>query len=123
MDFSIFYKIFSSNNFAAHFLKTRNFTVTNLKRRNSTSHASTHLIFFLMFLTISSTNFHCIWENQFSDLAYFLLDRITFIYLFILLIFRVCICHFSLSSKLSAFLKAKTSTSLGLAVLLICNLI
>ncbi len=73
-----FCEIFSSNNFAAHFLKTRSFTITNLKHHNSTSHASIYLIFFLMFLAISSTNFDRIWENQFSNLVYFLLDRITY---------------------------------------------
>ncbi len=37
--------IFSSHNLAAHFLKTRNFTITNLKLHNLTSHASIDLIF------------------------------------------------------------------------------
>ncbi len=41
-----FYEIFSSNNFAAHFPKPRNFTITNLKRHNSTSQASIYLTFF-----------------------------------------------------------------------------
>ncbi len=31
-----------------------------------------------MFLTISSTNLDCIWENQFSDFVYLLQDRITY---------------------------------------------
>ncbi len=31
-----------------------------------------------MFLTISSTNFGCIWENQFSSFVYLLLDHITY---------------------------------------------
>ncbi len=30
-----------------------------------------------MFLTISSINFNCIWENQFSDFVHLLLHRIT----------------------------------------------
>ncbi len=33
--------------------------------------------FFLMFLTISSTNFDSIWENKFSDFVYLCLDCIT----------------------------------------------
>ncbi len=37
---------FSSNNLAAYFFKTRNFTITNLKRHNLTSHALIDMIFF-----------------------------------------------------------------------------
>ncbi len=37
-------------------------------------------LFFLIFLTISSNNFDCIRENQFSDFGYLLLDCITITY-------------------------------------------
>ncbi len=71
--------MFYCKNSAAYFLKTSNFTITYLKRQNSTSYTSIDLIFF-MFLTIPSTNFDCISENQFPTLCrYLLLDRITYI--------------------------------------------
>ncbi len=72
----IFLGKFSNNNFAAHFLKSRNFTITNLKV--ITRLHMHQLTFFLMFPTIFSINFHCIWENQFSNFVYLSLDRITF---------------------------------------------